>query len=396
MDARLTTLDELRHRATLFGAPLLGALYLLGAWSMQSLPNLAWEPSFYVGAGIVVYCATALAWLLPRYSKAMVQLILLVSVASIETRLVCIFQGPTLASADSSVFLMLFAHIPFFYLFCFMALPSRQALAYSSGACLLFGSTTLLFLVPMLLESPLREGGRQLLIWTLASSPLFVFLLSSMQGFERALVTLKLEQRSLKARKAKYQHQARHDYLTGLLNRFSFDHKLDQLWLEAVEKQQPIAVAMIDIDHFKQLNDQYGHSAGDLALKQLAIILSSHVRSPDIVSRYGGEEFALLLSNTSLDKALQLANQLCQTVASTAIEVQNELVTRTISIGVSSIVPSAGQDYSGLINDADRALYLAKHNGRNRVEYIAPKVVPMPGANRPAAPKPIKHISGQL
>ena len=160
------------------------------------------------------------------------------------------------------------------------------------------------------------------------------------------------------------------DGLTGIANRRMFDTTLELEWNHAKRDKKPLSLILIDIDFFKQYNDNYGHVQGDKCLKLIAQIISSTLkRDTDLVSRYGGEEFVVLLPNTDLKQANILA-ETCRTniieenithVASTV----NDVV--TISLGVSSVIPINFIDTSTLINEADKLLYQAKEEGRNRV-----------------------------
>jgi diguanylate cyclase (GGDEF)-like protein len=181
------------------------------------------------------------------------------------------------------------------------------------------------------------------------------------------VLRLNTEHDAVSARQELYKHQATHDYLTGLLNRLSFDTELDVIWRQAEHRQQPVALLMIDVDHFKHLNDQHGHRAGDLALQQLSVILSQQVRDRDIVTRYGGEEFAVLLSNTHLSAALRLGERLRAAVANSQLNTDQGRLKCTISVGVACIQPEPGVNQDLLVTEADRALYIAKRRGRNIV-----------------------------
>ena len=169
----------------------------------------------------------------------------------------------------------------------------------------------------------------------------------------------------------KLLHDANHDFLTGLRNRRFFE---DQLQLELDRSQRngaPISLVMLDIDHFKRINDTYGHLAGDRILSLLASELKQSSRSGDIVARYGGEEFVLLLPDTDLASALDAAERLRCTVAGLEINHQGEAIRFTISLGVTCACDGANTVRDALIHEADMAMYQAKKMGRNRVEVFA-------------------------
>jgi diguanylate cyclase (GGDEF)-like protein len=166
---------------------------------------------------------------------------------------------------------------------------------------------------------------------------------------------------------------AQRDPLTGAKNRRAFDEQLDQLWRQAVDNDKALAIALIDVDHFKAYNDQYGHQAGDQTLRRVAQTVQKFVRQPpDLLTRYGGEEFAAILYDISDERARDTAERIRQAVAELAIEHRaSRTASRvTISIGVAAIRPSAERNPRGALQLADQALYEAKVEGRNRVALM--------------------------
>ncbi|WP_422658831.1 sensor domain-containing diguanylate cyclase [Paenibacillus sp. EC2-1] len=153
------------------------------------------------------------------------------------------------------------------------------------------------------------------------------------------------------------------DKLTGLKNRRYFQEKLEELIVRYSENEQPFSVLIIDIDHFKKVNDTWGHQAGDLVLKQLADTLIRHSLREDTVARLGGEEFVLLLPDADAAASKLRAEALRVAVLQTPWE----LVTITVSIGVATMT-SEDSDVT-LLEKADQALYASKENGRNRVTH---------------------------
>ncbi|MEA2049536.1 MAG: GGDEF domain-containing protein [Campylobacterota bacterium] len=127
-------------------------------------------------------------------------------------------------------------------------------------------------------------------------------------------------------------------------------------------------VVMFDIDHFKKVNDTYGHLAGDFVLKELTQQIKSHLRDSDFFGRVGGEEFTLLLSQTKLNGALKLSKKIKDFIENHKFSYQNEIIPITISIGVTSIIKN--DSYFSIVDRVDKALYKAKNNGRNRIEYL--------------------------
>ena len=171
------------------------------------------------------------------------------------------------------------------------------------------------------------------------------------------------------------------DPLTGVANRRSLIAALDRDVARAQRMREPMALMMVDIDHFQDVNDQYGHPAGDRVLCSVVNVLRQRVRAQDLVGRYGGEEFMVLLPDTGLTGAEQLARELCKAVEESrcpADGVPGPGIAVTVSIGVFGGRLESGDSWDMLIAAADRALYQAKNNGRNRVEVAT-------GLRRPSA-----------
>src|SRR3954469_70444 len=160
------------------------------------------------------------------------------------------------------------------------------------------------------------------------------------------------------------------DPLTGLLNRRAFLQDAESLLQQQVARERPIAVLLIDLDHFKSINDRFGHAVGDKVLQIFARTMRAGLRQSDLVGRLGGEEFTVVLADASVDNAYLVADRLRRTFAVNAAVVDGEALHATASVGVSVIVDPR-QDLAKLITLADQALYLAKARGRNRVE-VAP------------------------
>jgi len=161
--------------------------------------------------------------------------------------------------------------------------------------------------------------------------------------------------------------QSTRDPLTGLFNRRYMDETLARELARSERHQRCFAVAMADIDHFKLFNDSYGHQAGDVLLQGLSACLVSSVRGEDVVCRYGGEEFVIVLPEISLQKAYHRMEEIRRAVNRLAVEYRGQsLGGITISIGVAAF-PQHGSDASALLLAADRALYHAKQSGRDRV-----------------------------
>lgn len=165
---------------------------------------------------------------------------------------------------------------------------------------------------------------------------------------------------------ADLQKLAASDALTGALNRRSLEQETARLSARCIRTGDTLALMMIDVDHFKSINDRYGHPAGDEVLKRLTAIAHKTIRGDDYFARYGGEEFCILLPSTLEKEAWILADRLRQIYAETVMEFDGEILNSTISIGVSDSL-HAGIEFSSLVAAADQALYRAKQEGRNRV-----------------------------
>ena len=158
---------------------------------------------------------------------------------------------------------------------------------------------------------------------------------------------------------------ALHDGLTDLLNRRAFDEALDRAASQASRGGQSLSLLMIDLDHFKRLNDTYGHTVGDIALQAAAAEIRLQVRGGDLAARYGGEEFAIILPETDGPAAFRMAERLRKALADRVIKVGDEQIKVTASCGVSATDLGYATPEE-LIHSADEALYASKETGRNR------------------------------
>jgi len=157
------------------------------------------------------------------------------------------------------------------------------------------------------------------------------------------------------------------DGLTGLYNHRHFQELLRTEMARARRYGQPLACLMLDLDHFKDVNDTYGHPFGDRVLKRLAATLTDVAREVDIIARYGGEEFVVVLPNTDREGARRLAERVRSSVSENTLAFEGEGVTTTVSIGVATHHDPGVEDEQDLVKRADAALYRAKHNGRDQV-----------------------------
>ncbi len=161
------------------------------------------------------------------------------------------------------------------------------------------------------------------------------------------------------------------DPLTHIMNRRGITVALLDVMAQAERYRAPLTVAMADIDHFKKINDNYGHEAGDQVLEEIAGILSEELRMPDKVGRYGGEEFVVLFPHTGLVQARKISDRIRARVGKHRFDTKAGRLPVTISVGVAQF--QRGEDLEKLVSRADRALYDAKEAGRNRVVATATK-----------------------
>jgi diguanylate cyclase (GGDEF)-like protein len=177
--------------------------------------------------------------------------------------------------------------------------------------------------------------------------------------------------RSHLQRLAELREMAIRDGLTRCYNNKYFKQRLEQEMSRAKRYQTPLTIGMLDIDHFKRVNDTFGHPAGDAVLAHLASLLTASVRATDVVARYGGEEFSFLLIEAAVPEALVITNRMRERIAKHRFVLQALVggeveVAATASIGLSQM--QADDTLEGLVSRADAALYKAKQGGRNRVE----------------------------
>ncbi len=188
------------------------------------------------------------------------------------------------------------------------------------------------------------------------------------RALESRLIVSKQEISNLQHSLEAIRTESLTDPLTSLGNRKFFDRAIESAVAHAMQSGEPLSLLMLDIDHFKSFNDNYGHLTGDQVLRLVAMSLKQTIKGQDITARYGGEEFAVVLPNTALRQALTVADHIRRAVMSKQLKKKStgEILGRvTISVGVSML--QAGDDTDSFIERADACLYAAKRNGRNRV-----------------------------
>jgi len=229
---------------------------------------------------------------------------------------------------------------------------------------------------PRLLTFPARHRDTSW-IWLEAS----VRRLPPEMGDERYILNIrdvsrrKKAEEALEAENAQLLAMAATDSLTNLSNRRRFDEALEREWRRAHRDQTSLALLLIDADHFKALNDHYGHQHGDQYLRTIAQLIQGNIRRPaDMAARYGGEEFAVLLPKTDIDGAYLIAENIRKATLDARIpHLKGEQGVMTVSIGVDAMVPAEGLTAATLVRQADAALYAAKRQGRNRTCVFEPQ-----------------------
>jgi diguanylate cyclase (GGDEF)-like protein len=229
----------------------------------------------------------------------------------------------------------------------------RRYMAVGAMACVLLPATVWLLVHEQTVEISLGLASLLFMAVLMRTSTV----LSTAQGGNFRLA------HRLAAAKQRAERMAQTDVLTGLDNRRAFFERGQTLANYCERNRLPLCVVMIDADHFKQINDRYGHAVGDVVLRHLAAQLRLSLRKSDVCGRMGGEEFALLLPGTPLVEATALAERFCKSYAATPMLGDGLEIANTVSIGVAS----DGYDIDHLLHCADVALYQAKSAGRNRV-----------------------------
>jgi diguanylate cyclase (GGDEF)-like protein len=182
-------------------------------------------------------------------------------------------------------------------------------------------------------------------------------------------------QEELIATREELRIQATRDFLTGVWNRGMIMRKVHEEIDRASRRSEPIGVVMVDIDHFKQINDTHGHPAGDAVLVEVSRRMQDGIRSYDALGRFGGEEFLIVCPTTDATGVVQLGERLRDVVSSKPIEANGQSIRVTVSIGVTAHDCSKSCEIDRFISEADAALYAAKRNGRDRVEVSSNAVI---------------------
>lgn len=222
---------------------------------------------------------------------------------------------------------------------------------------------------------PLNEVERQVTIEVLDLVRLAEENDARLRALEERVTALQLENLELVAKNSFLSEISARDSLTGLYNRWYVMEKIDSEMNRALRHGHPMSVLMLDLDHFKQINDSFGHPAGDQVLKCVGQVLKESCRVYDVPGRYGGEEFCIVLPDTKVNSTTFVAERIRTRLENTALAVGENSITVTASIGIAgmdSVAEEGVLSANALLERADRALYAAKHHGRNRVELWKP------------------------
>jgi diguanylate cyclase (GGDEF)-like protein len=254
--------------------------------------------------------------------------------------------------------------------------PLTERITIATTAFFLLGTTLLLNYLVVRLNRAISDAERNAAAQIKANEELRelqavleerVEQRTSELDFSNQQLTMQFEQ--VNSLQEKLRQEAIHDSLTGLFNRRFLDETLPIELARSKRAHSSLTILLLDIDHFKKINDTYGHQVGDAVLQSVGHALKTNVRAGDIVCRYGGEEFILVFPGMQAEDGRARAEKLRKMIESQTISAKNQLIAVTISIG-GSVYPQDGKSNDELISMADLALYRAKQNGRNRVEFV--------------------------
>ncbi|MBN1379273.1 MAG: GGDEF domain-containing protein [Gammaproteobacteria bacterium] len=321
-------------------------IYLIYKNSDQERESIAWRYAFlfgaYLSAGLI--CAAAVLFF-PQLSDAQKMVFTVLVLGIVSGAL------PVLATDLKSYTIYLLLNI--------MPLALMN-LANPDIAIKLIGAVTLIFIGMLMLAAYLFNRA-------LLDSMIYRY------RSEHLADRLKVANKRLSAANQELEQISTIDELTGTYNRRFFNQRFDEIWADHARQNQSLAALMIDVDHFKDYNDFFGHLQGDLCLKRIASEINAVVHRPrDFVARFGGEEFIMLLPTTELKGAKEIAERIHERIKQLQIphKVKGSLNQVTVSIGGTTILPSSEYNSEKFLQRVDRALYQAKHQGRNTTVFL--------------------------
>lgn len=259
----------------------------------------------------------------------------------------------------------------FFFLSAWELWRGRHEVLQSRKAAIAFhvsGGIFFTFRIFSIALIPFPLGGLQVAPWATAAFNLTTFVHALFLSV--LMIALTKERRENEQRAL-----AESDALTGLPNRRAFGSEAERLLRRQKHNRAPLALLILDLDHFKSINDRFGHDAGDRVLVEFSAVLSNNLRASDYRFRMGGEEFCCLLPGLTLREAQAVAERICEAFQATQVEVLGGMVRGTVSIGISSS-DICGYELEDLLNEADAATYEAKATGRNRAVLAIAKPKP--------------------
>jgi diguanylate cyclase (GGDEF)-like protein len=265
--------------------------------------------------------------------------------------------------------------------------PEMEAKHRTWGAMMVYNASPVFFTLCVLLLGAHTAQHRPVVGFAAVVGALFIYTFRAtilQTRLRQVQESLNDSERNLRLLNSKLHEQSLIDPLTQIANRRRFEQVLEVEWNRALRSGWPISIVMLDIDHFKSLNDRYGHLRGDECLTAVAQMLRRDLRrGGELLARYGGEEFVAVLPNVDADGAMQTAEAMRSRIHQIGIENHGSPLGRlTISVGVCSVVPVTGLTREGLVDAADTALYRAKSGGRNRAERAEPTLPATPATDR--------------
>jgi diguanylate cyclase (GGDEF)-like protein len=266
--------------------------------------------------------------------------------------------------------------------------PEPEERHRSWGAMMVYNASPVFFTLCVLLLGAHTAQHRPIIGFAAVVGALLIYTFRAtilQTRLRQVQESLNDSERNLRLLNSKLHEQSLIDPLTQIANRRRFEQVLEVEWNRALRSGWPISVIMLDIDHFKSLNDRYGHLRGDECLTAVAQMLGRDLRrGGELLARYGGEEFVAVLPNVDIEGAMLTAEAMRTRVHQIGIENHGSPLGRlTVSVGVCSVVPVAGLPREKLVDAADTALYRAKSGGRNRVERADPMTAPHAEMERP-------------
>lgn len=344
-----------------------GLMYLVRSSGTLGIGNVdAWAFSSCAGL-VVIYTLIRSGFSLSRPDPSLAFWQMLFAIACDAVAFVISGQGRGIALPILAVILM----------FGMFGLSMQQVVLVALYGSLLFGMAAAYVLAHLTANEP---AG---LVVAYGLMVLVVFLASTFLTWRLLQITayIRKQRNEIKLALERIQEIATRDELTGLFNRRFVQERMSEEASRSDRDGQPLLIAILDIDHFKRFNDDYGHHAGDVALYTFAKVVQANVRGHDVLGRWGGEEFVILLPNTTLQTGMDCLERIREKVEITSASVDAQVLQMTVSIGLTEHVPNEHPDKT--MARADAALYAAKAQGRNQL------VASPPGINYPSKAAPL-------